>query len=124
MPSESETRRAEPGPNCAATPLSGAQVRPLSAARISCIVCAYNEADRIRHILDAVHRHPHWMNFVRVTDATGAAQKAVALGGRVLVEPRPDRHGGQLAILADPTGAPFGVMEWAESDTKQEPPMP
>ena len=73
---------------------------------------------------DAMHRHPHWMNFVRVTDAAGAAQKAVALGGRVLVEPRPDRHGGQLAILADPSGAPFGVMEWAESDTKQEPQMP
>jgi len=70
---------------------------------------------------DAVRRHPHWMNFVRVTDATSAAQKAVALGGRVLLEPRPDRHGGQLAILADPTGAPFGVMEWAESDSKQEP---
>ncbi len=25
---------------------------------ISCIVCAYNEADRIRHILTAVRGHP------------------------------------------------------------------
>ena len=70
---------------------------------------------------DAVRRHPHWMNFVRVTDASAAAQKAVSLGGRVLVEPRPDRHGGNLAILADPSGAPFGVMGWSESDTPGQP---
>jgi uncharacterized protein len=78
------------------------------------------------HVLpaDAVRRHPHWMNFIRVTDATVAAQKAVALGGRVLVEPHADRHGGQLAILADPAGAPFGVMEWTEGDIRQEPSPP
>jgi hypothetical protein len=39
----------------------------------------------------------------------------------VLVEPRVDRHGGHIAVLADPGGAPFGVMEWTESDSKQEP---
>jgi predicted enzyme related to lactoylglutathione lyase len=70
---------------------------------------------------DSKLRQPHWLNFVRVTDAAEAAKKAIALGGRVLVEPRIDRHGGQLAILADPSGAPFGVMEWSESDTNQEP---
>jgi predicted enzyme related to lactoylglutathione lyase len=70
---------------------------------------------------DSKRRHPHWLNFVRVTDAAEAAKKAVTLGGRVLVEPRMDRHGGQLAILADPSGAPFGVMEWSDSDTHQEP---
>ena len=70
---------------------------------------------------DSKRRHPHWLNFVRVTDAAEAAKKAVALGGRVLVEPRLDRHGGQLAILADPSGAPFGVMEWSDSDTHEEP---
>jgi uncharacterized protein len=70
---------------------------------------------------DSMRRHPHWLNFVRVADAADAARKTVALGGRVLVEPRVDRHGGQLAILADPTGAPFGVMEWSDTDTNQEP---
>jgi uncharacterized protein len=70
---------------------------------------------------DSMHRHPHWLNFVRVTDAAETAKKAVALGGRVLVEPRIDRHGGQLAVLADPSGAIFGVMEWTDTDTKQEP---
>ncbi len=70
---------------------------------------------------DSMRRHPHWLNFVRVTDAAAAAKKAVALGGRVLVEPRLDRQGGSLAVLADPSGAPFGVMEWSDTDTKQEP---
>jgi len=70
---------------------------------------------------DSKRRHPHWLNFVRVTDAADAANKAVGLGGRVLVEPRVDRHGGRLAIVADPSGAPFGVMEWSDNDTKQEP---
>jgi len=70
---------------------------------------------------DSQRRHPHWLNFVRVTDAADTARKALAAGGRVLVEPRIDRHGGHLAILADPSGAPFGVMEWSDSESKQEP---
>jgi uncharacterized protein len=70
---------------------------------------------------DSMRRRPHWLNFVRVTDAAETAKKAVALGGRVLVEPRIDRHGGQLAVLADPSGAPLGIMEWTDTDTQQEP---
>ena len=62
--------------------------------------------------------HPHWMNFVRVDDAEKAAAKVAALGGRVIVQPRVDRHGGKLAIVADPSGAPFGLMEWPESESK------
>ncbi len=69
---------------------------------------------------DTASRQPHWLNFIRVADASDMATKAVALGGRVLVAPRPDRHGGKLAVMADPTGAPFGVMEWSDNDTKEE----
>jgi predicted enzyme related to lactoylglutathione lyase len=69
----------------------------------------------------SARRHPHWLNFVRVESAADAAAKVVALGGRVLVEPRPDRHGGMLAVAADPAGAPFGLMEWSDSDPKEEP---
>ncbi len=65
--------------------------------------------------------HPHWLNFVRVVDTGAAAAKVVALGGRVLVEPHLDRHGGKVAVVADPAGAPFGLMEWSEADTKKEP---
>jgi predicted enzyme related to lactoylglutathione lyase len=38
-----------------------------------------------------------------------------------LVEPRIDRQGGRLAVFTDPSGAPFGVMEWSDADTKKEP---
>jgi predicted enzyme related to lactoylglutathione lyase len=70
---------------------------------------------------DAGRRHAHWLNFVRVDDAGAAVTKALTLGGKVLVEPHPDRHGGMVAVIADPAGAPFGVMEWTDSDTKAEP---
>jgi predicted enzyme related to lactoylglutathione lyase len=70
---------------------------------------------------DTHHRHPHWLNFIRVKDTAEAVAKAEALGGKILVEPRVDRHGGRVALLADPYGAPFGVMEWTETDSKMEP---
>jgi predicted enzyme related to lactoylglutathione lyase len=70
---------------------------------------------------DSPRRHPHWLHFVRVVDADGVAAKAVALGGRVLVEPHIDRHGGKVAVVADPAGAPFGLMEWSDDDGKKEP---
>src|SRR6202162_42881 len=59
--------------------------------------------------------HPHWLNYVRVEDADKTAAKAVALGGRILVEPRLDRHGGKVAVIADPTGAAFGLLEWPDT---------
>ena len=70
---------------------------------------------------DSARRRSHWLNFVRVDNAAESTAKVVAMGGRVLVEPRADRHGGMLAVVADPAGAPFGLMEWSESDTKTEP---
>jgi uncharacterized protein len=66
-------------------------------------------------------RHAHWLNFIRVDNAANMTAKAVSLGGRVLVEPHPDRHGGMVAVVADPAGAPLGLMEWSDSDTKTEP---
>jgi len=63
--------------------------------------------------------HSHWLNFVRVTDADMMATKAVALGGRVLVAPQVDRHGGKVAVVADPLGAPFGLLEWSDTDNKE-----
>ncbi|HXC07372.1 MAG TPA: VOC family protein [Steroidobacteraceae bacterium] len=70
---------------------------------------------------DSKRRHSHWLNFVRVTDTVGTAAKVVAAGGRVLVDPHVDRHGGQVAVVADPAGAPFGLMEWTSGDSKAEP---
>jgi uncharacterized protein len=66
-------------------------------------------------------RHPHWLNFVRVTSATDTAARVESLGGRVLVQPFRDRHGGLVAVVADPAGAPFGLLEWTEADSKDTP---
>ena len=65
--------------------------------------------------------HPHWLNYVRVEDTVKMAEKVVALGGRVLVEPRVDRHGGKVAVVADPLGAHFGLLEWPDTESKEVP---
>jgi predicted enzyme related to lactoylglutathione lyase len=70
---------------------------------------------------DSARRRAHWLNFIRVDDVVAAAAKAQAAGGRVLVAPHVDRHGGQTAVIADPAGAPFGLMEWTSGDSKLEP---
>jgi hypothetical protein len=32
-----------------------------------------------------------------------------------------DRHGSMVAVVAKPSGTPFGVMEWAEPDCSKQP---
>jgi hypothetical protein len=70
---------------------------------------------------DSARRRAHWLNFIRVDSTADTVAKVVQSGGRVLVEPHVDRHGGQVAVVADPAGAPFGLMEWTDSDSKVEP---
>lgn len=53
-----------------------------------------------------------WLSFIQVDSVGSAAEKAVQLGGRVLVEPHPDHQNSMIAIIADPAGAAFGIMEW------------
>jgi len=67
----------------------------------------------------APNRHSHWINFVRVSDAVAMAARVVSLGGRVLVEPRIDRQGGKVAIVTDPGGAPFGLLEWPDGEQQE-----
>ncbi len=62
-------------------------------------------------------QHSHWISFIRVADAAATAARVTALGGRVLEPPRMDRHGARVALVADPQGAAFGVMEWRDEDT-------
>lgn len=56
-----------------------------------------------------------WLYFVRVADVSESLASARALGGRVHVEPDPSLLEGRLAVIADPTGATLGLMEWDES---------
>lgn len=61
-------------------------------------------------------RPSRWLHFVRVDSVWSAAAKAQTLGARVVLPPRDDRQGGRIAVLADPSGALFGVMDWSDSD--------
>lgn len=64
---------------------------------------------------DSAKRYPHWLNYVRVANVAETAAKARQLGGRVLVEPRPGREGEPTAVVADPAGAPIGLLEWSDA---------
>lgn len=55
---------------------------------------------------------PTWLPFVRVLHLDKAAAQAKRLGGAVLVSSRPDLMNGKVAVIADPTGAAVGLLEW------------
>jgi predicted enzyme related to lactoylglutathione lyase len=55
---------------------------------------------------------PTWLPFVRVKSVPESVALAKQLGGKVVVEARPDLLAGKVAVLADPTGATIGIMEW------------
>lgn len=59
---------------------------------------------------------PLWLVYLTVSDADAAAQKATALGGRILTGPADIPGTGRFAVLADPQGAPFGVLAPAATD--------
>jgi len=54
---------------------------------------------------------PSWLPYVAVSDPAGLVERAVALGGQVLLPPEAVAN-HEAAILIDPTGAPFGVQQW------------
>jgi len=85
------------------------------------ILASDNYARASANILPAnrPNAHSHWLNYLRVDDTVKMAAKVVSLGGRVLVEPRVDRHGGKVAVVSDPMGAPFGLIEWSDSESKE-----
>lgn len=62
---------------------------------------------------------PAWLYFVRVSDIKASLAQVVRLGGKVLVETRPEALNGRIAVITDPGGAPLGLMEWdTDADTE------
>jgi uncharacterized protein len=55
---------------------------------------------------------PSWLPYVLVSDPTGLAARVTALGGKVLLSPRPEHRKGSLAVVADPTGAVFALQKF------------
>jgi uncharacterized protein len=53
---------------------------------------------------------PHWMVYLAVEDAEAAVETTKKAGGQILVEPT-DIPVGRLAVMVDPQGAPFAVIQ-------------
>jgi len=55
---------------------------------------------------------PNWLPYVLVTNPSALASKVAGLGGKVLLEPRPEFRKGSLAVVADPTGAVVALQKY------------
>lgn len=62
---------------------------------------------------------PAWLPFLRVADIGQAITRATALGGKILLAPDSARMAGNVAIVADPTGAAVGILEWHEDENAE-----
>lgn len=60
------------------------------------------------------HGPPAWLSYVTVEDADATAMRAGELGATVISEPFDVMQAGRMAVLADPTGAVFGLWEAGE----------
>lgn len=57
---------------------------------------------------------PMWLPFVRVLDLQTTLKVVEAQGGKVLMAPEASVVDSAVAIIADPTGAPLGLLQWQE----------
>jgi len=63
-----------------------------------------------------------WIPYVRVDDPEALADRALALGGKIVIRPQPDVRNGTLAVVLDPSGAPVALQKWSpRSDAKEQP---
>lgn len=53
-----------------------------------------------------------WMPHIQVADVAASAGRALVLGGRDLVHQRDDDGHSQWAVLLDPNGAAFGIIQF------------
>ena len=63
-----------------------------------------------------------WLSYVNVDDVDAAAARARELGGRVVAEPHDIPEVGRSAVLADPEGALFALMRFAQPSEDPEDP--
>ncbi|WP_455204617.1 VOC family protein [Kaarinaea lacus] len=54
---------------------------------------------------------PNWLPYVRVRDVMDSVMQVTQFGGNILIQPTMEIFGGKLAIIADPSGAAFGIVQ-------------
>ena len=57
---------------------------------------------------------PLWLTHFAVTDVDAASRLAAELGGKILLAPSPELRDGNLAVVADPTGAIFALDQLSQ----------
>lgn len=65
---------------------------------------------------------PHWMFYAAVPDTDATVRQAQALGARAYVEAMDIPSVGRLAVLADPQGASFAVLQPADDPSGHDGP--
>jgi predicted enzyme related to lactoylglutathione lyase len=63
-------------------------------------------------VVSAGNGPPGWLPYILVDDVPAALGRATRAGGRVLLPPRENVLGGNVAIIADPTGGAIGMVNW------------
>lgn len=59
---------------------------------------------------DYAHLPLQWMPHIQVAEVAASVQRALALGGSVLMDAKADDGTSQWAVLRDPNGAAFGII--------------
>ena len=91
------------------------------AARGPGYTLALAEGEPVGGMLQREHRQQkergsRWLGMLSVPDVKAAARFAAEHGGKVIVPPRWLEGRGEVALLQDPEGAPFGVIHAAGGD--------
>jgi predicted enzyme related to lactoylglutathione lyase len=54
---------------------------------------------------------PNWLPYIRVENVMDSLMQVTRLGGRTIIEPDPGLFDNKLAVIADPAGAVFGIVQ-------------
>lgn len=57
-------------------------------------------------------KRPVWVTYIRVEDPAAITQRVASLGGKVYVPAQNRPLGGQVALIADPSGAGIALQTW------------
>ncbi len=60
----------------------------------------------------AIDARSYWVQYIKVSDIDAALKKAEDAGAKVLIRPNEKIRKGSVAVLMDPTGAPFAIQLW------------
>jgi predicted enzyme related to lactoylglutathione lyase len=78
----------------------------------------------VRQVPPASGARPSWVAYVRVNNVAQSTAAATRLGATALIAPDAAVLNGDLAIVADPFGAPIGLIRWTYPDDPAAPSKP